>query len=114
MNINLTDEQFEYLWERFGYDDNLIAEVVKEELFKIHVPNRTGRTQSGVRVYYDDGFMGSGYMLVHWDDAKKLTWCQNNGYFDRLPENEQPVIWDDQPDREKALSLKKTMWAWAY
>lgn len=113
--VRVTDEQFRLLWEAYPDDPVLIAEMCREALFGIHVPNETGRLQSGVRVYRDDGFMGSGYILVHWDDAKNLDWCLDNGYTPHgFPAEEQPIVWDENPDRERAQDIKQTLWEWAY
>lgn len=63
---------------------------------------RTARTQSGIRLVMDDvGAYSSGYLLVHNDDTNKVSWCGTNGYFEKLPSNEGPIIWDD----EKSLTV---------
>lgn len=111
--IKVTDEMFDLLWEKFPYDEELIRTQVQEALYDVHVPNQRGRTQSGIRVYRDDGFQGSGYIMVHWDDAKKLDWCLDNGYMPRgLPPEEDPIVWDNQPERERSMEIKKMLWDW--
>lgn len=116
-STQLTDEQFRVLFDAFPDDPELIAEACRSALTRIHVPNPTGRTQSGVRVYRDNGWNGSGYELVHWDDAKTVGWCLDNGYpqpSGAFPKYELPLVWDDQPERERLLGVQRTLSEWAY
>lgn len=113
--IRVTDEQFALLWEHFPLDVELIETVCRAALIYIRIPNKTGRWPLyDVRVYYDNGHQGSGYLLVHWDDAGKVPGCQSNGYCTdpRLQYNN--MVWDEQPERERLLSIQATLMEWAY
>jgi hypothetical protein len=116
--IKLTDEQIKLLWDAFPKDPALIEFQCQQALKDIHVPNKTGRWhRHDVRVYYDDGFMGSGYLLVHWDDAKQKRPpnCLDNGYCTDPHFRHEEMEWDDQPERERLLSIQKTLneWMWS-
>lgn len=113
-NIKLTDEQIEALFEMYPHDEFLIAHMCKNELYKIRIPNPIGYTQSGIRVYVDNGSMGSGYIMVHWDDAKKVSWCESNGYYTSMPESEKPIIWVEDPERERQEEIYDMLSKWAY
>ena len=113
--IELTDGQFQYLFDHFPHDDNLIAEACRQALYKIHVPNPTGVwPEFGARVYQDNGVMGSGYLMVHWDDSGKVPGCQSNGYCVELFKRSDEIVWDDQPERERLQDIRQTLSHWAY
>lgn len=114
VTVKLTDEQFAFLWNAYPHDESLIAHACQHALFYIFPPNPTGRTATGVRIYRDDGFNGSGYVLVHGADAKNLDWCLDNGYYDRMPESEKPLVWDENPERDRLLSIQATLREWAW
>lgn len=108
----LTDEQFRVLFDAFPHDENLIRAAVLSATHMISVPNKTGVwPRYDARVYYDNGWHGSGYLLVHWDDTGKVPGCLSNGYVaSGLIDDE--IEWDDNPARDRALSIQRTMWEW--
>lgn len=114
-DLLLTDEQWDLLTNTFPNDPVIQAEMCLDALSYVGIPNPYGKTQTGIRVYKDNGFMGSGYTMVHWDDAKSLPWCLDNGYTPNgFPESELPLIWDEDPKREKALEIHKLLRERAY
>ena len=112
LDTALTDEQFRVLFDAFPNDDNLIRAAVLAAVHTVSVPLKTGVwPRHGARVYYDDGFNGSGYLLVHWNDSGKVPGCLSNGYVPTgIPTDE--IEWDENPARERALAIHKTMWSW--
>lgn len=113
--VRINDEQFKFLFDLYPHDEELIKVACQDALSTIHVPNPIGYTQSGIRVYKDlYGFNSSGYTLVHWDDAKKVTWCLDNGYYEHMPESEKPIIWKDDTEQKRLLSIQRTLSEWAY
>lgn len=113
--VKLTDEQFKRLWDLYPHDEDFISEACRQALYHVHVPNRQGIwPKYGVRVYYDDGFMGSGYLLVHWEDSSKVPGCLSNGFMHSGGPRHDEVEWDDQPERERLQSIKNTLMEWAY
>lgn len=114
-SITITDEQFEILFNAFPYDPVLQAEACREALYDISIPNPIGYTRTGIRMYQDlYGFVASGYTLVHWEDAKHVSWCLNNGYYEVMPESEKPIEWVEDPERDRLLSIRATLIKWAY
>jgi hypothetical protein len=63
-----------------------------------------------VRAYYDDGPMGSGYLLVHWDDSAKVPGCLSNGYCTDPDLRDENIDWDENPERDRALSIRETIY----
>lgn len=110
--IRLTEEQFKLLWNHFPDDPALIETACWEEAMRVRIPNPTGYTQSGIPVYQDNGHMGSGYVLVHWDAAKSVPWCQDNGYYERLPPEEEPIVWDVNPEIEQMREVQGLLYEW--
>jgi hypothetical protein len=109
-DLRLTDGQFETLLAAYPHDPALQAEVCMDALYRVHPPIPRGRTQSGIPVYVDEGFNGSGYTMVHWDAAKNLSWCLDNGYTPKgFPDSELPLIWDEDPKREHLLSVRRLL-----
>lgn len=108
----ITDDQFRVLFDAFPHDENLIRVAVLDALHTVSVPLKEGTwTRWDARVYYDDGWNGSGYLLVDWNDWRKVPGCMSNGYISTgIPVDE--VEWDENPARERALSIRKTMYEW--
>lgn len=118
--VRLTDEQFRRLWDLYPHDETLIAEACREALYTAPTPpNRKGVwPKYGVRVYIDEyGFNASGYMLVHWDDAKRVDgpWL-SNGYCEDRDFRHENIEWDtsDDDERQRRLSLRRTLQHWAW
>jgi hypothetical protein len=113
--VDLTDEQIKALWDLYPLDPELIALHCREALAHLSIPRKTGVwTRWNVRCYYDDGFMGSGYLLVHWDDAERAPNCQSNGYCTDPNFRSEEIVWDENPERERLLSIQHTLAHWAY
>lgn len=113
--LDLTDEEFQLLWDRDPYNPKYIEHACQDALYRVYIPTKTGTwPKYDVRVYYDDGPMGSGYLMVHWDDSKKVPGCLSNGYCTDPDLRSDNVEWDDQPQRERALSVRQTLREWAY
>jgi hypothetical protein len=113
--IRVTDEQFKAMFDADPHNPEFQAEMCRDALYTIHVPNQTGVwPKYGARVYYDNGFQGSGYLLVHWNDASKVPGCLSNGYCPSGGPGHEDIVWDDQPERERLASIRQTLWDRAY
>lgn len=116
-DVRVTDEQFRMLWEAHPHDEEFIALACRDALYDVPVVNRTGTwPKYGVRVYIDEsGSNASGYLLVHRRDAKRVDgpWL-DNGYCTDPDFRSENVVWDDQPDRERAMSIRRTLSHWAF
>jgi len=115
MSFRLDDEKFKILLDAMPHDEVLIAEACRRALLTFHLPMKRGYTQGGVPVYLDDGFHGSGYILVDWKYAEKNHgyWLKN-GYVEKWPEDEEPFVWNVDPERERLIDVMKTLREWAY
>lgn len=119
--LRLTDEQFRVLWDQFPHDETLIAAACRDAISHVRKPpNRKGVwPKYGVRVYYDEyGWNTSGYLMVHWEDAKRVKgpWL-DNGYVSNDPDfRHENMEWDHSEDakREAYESLMTTLYHWAY
>ena len=114
INPDLTPAQFRLLWESFPFSPNLVQVVARRAVYSCRIPNQTGVwSKYGARVYYDNGSHGSGYLMVHWEDYRKVPGCQSNGYISTgVPSSE--IVWDEQPEREAAEKVREAVDHWAY
>jgi hypothetical protein len=113
--LRITDEQFRLLFDTYPDDPELIAEACREALYSLQVPSPTGRwPKYDVRVYVDNGFNGSGYLLIHWEDAHKVPGCLSNGFMSSGGPGHADIEWDDQPERERIAAIRSTLQDWAY
>lgn len=112
--MKLTWDEFKVLWDRDPYNPRFIREACLSELYRVRSPYPKGTwPKYGVRVYHDVGFNGSGYLMVHWDDADKVPGCQSNGYMERGGPTHEEIEWDDQPEIARARAIRRLLREWS-
>lgn len=107
--IKLSDEQLDRMFVLMPNDPELITAICKSAMFSRALPTPPNRKgvwpKFDVRVYYDDyGFNASGYMMVHWEDAKAKEgpWLSNGYAYDRDPDfRAENMEWDDSDDAKR-------------
>jgi hypothetical protein len=113
IDVRVSEDMFWEMFDRHPHDPDLQAKACEFAYYTLHAPIPKGRTQSGIRVYRDEGWHGSGYVMVHWDDAKQVSWCLDNGYTPHgFPDEELPLIWESDPERDRILAVKATLLEW--
>lgn len=100
VSINLTQDQFNILFDLFPYDPELQREACFQALRlpELSIPNPTGTDAQGRKVYMDNGFMGSGYTLLRDAIGTNSTNVVH------------PITWDEDPVRRRINEIHGLLW----